>query len=134
MQTGACGQGIYHVNVKLGWVVALLGLAGCGSGDARYVGPVATDQGSCGLGFDAAGRASATLIVRQDEATFYPSSGAQSLLGHVTNVGHVATSSTTTGADRKPFLQVFEGDVAGDRVSGKFATPRCRASVELTRR
>ena len=122
------------MNVKMGWVLALLGLAGCGSGDARYVGPVVTDQGSCGLGFDGAGHASATLIVRQDEASFFPSSGTQSLLGHVTGAGHVSTGSTATGADRKPFVQVFEGDVAGNRVTGKFATPRCRASVQMTRR
>ena len=122
------------MNVKIGLFVALLGLVGCGSGDARYVGPVVTNEGACGLGFDGAGHASATLIVRKDEASFFPSSGAQSLPGHVSEAGHVQTGSTAAGADRKPFVQVFEGDVAGDRVTGKFATPRCRASVEMTRR
>ena len=122
------------MNVKTGWVLALLALSGCGSGDARYVGPVVTNEGACGLGFDGAGNASATLIVRKDEASFYPSSGSQSLLGHMSAAGHVLTSSTAAGADRKPFVQVFEGDVAGDRVVGKFATPRCRAAVEMTRR
>ena len=122
------------MNVKVGWVVAILGLSGCGSGDARYVGPMVTDQGSCGLGFDAAGHAAATLIVRKDEASFFPSSGTQSLLGHVDPAGHVRTGSSAAGADRKPFVQAFEGDVVGDKVTGKFATPRCRASVEMTRR
>jgi len=28
---------------------------------------------------------------------------------------------------------VFEGDLHGDKVTGRYATPRCRASVALTR-
>ena len=104
--------------------LALLALAGCGPGDQRYVGPVTTDQGACGLGFDDQGRAEATLLVRGDQARFLPTSGTQTLAGHVDAAGHVMAGSTLPGADRKPFVQVFEGEVKAGHVTGKFATPR----------
>ena len=114
--------------------MVLLGLAGCGAGDVRYVGPVTTDQGACGLGFDGQGHAEATLLVRGAQASFLPTSGVQVLSGRVTGAGHVVAGSSEPGADRKPFVQAFEGDVAGQHVTGKFATPRCRASVAMERR
>ncbi len=122
------------MDVRIGLGVALLGLAGCGASDMRFVGPVTTEQGACGLGFDPAGHAEATLLVRGADAVFLPTSGTTSLSGHVNDAGHVLAGSSAAGADRKAFVQVFDGDVAGRRVTGKFATPRCRATVVMERR
>ena len=88
----------------------------------------------CGTGFDAGGKAAATLIVQGNDAQFAPSDGVTVLKGHISPAGHVAAASTTDGADHKPFQQVFEGDRTGDRVTGRFASPRCRAAVVLSLR
>ncbi len=133
MQTGAFGQGI-----ALGKLISLgllaTTLASCGvASDGRYAGRVVTTQGDCGLGFDPQGNATATLTLRGGEAQFSPTDGVAVLPGHVDGAGHVLAGSNATGADKKPFPQVFDGSRAGERVHGTFATPRCRASVDLTR-
>ena len=126
-------QAVCHGRVLLGCLLAA-SVAGCGVGDVRYAGPVSVTQGVCGQGFDAQGRASATLVVRGPEVRYAPSDGVTVLDGHVTDAGHVLAGSTVAGADKKPFVTVFEGDRKDDRVHGTYATPRCRATVDLTRR
>ena len=139
MQSGVFGQGESAGNVirtvcKLIAVSSVMvGLAGCGSETSRFVGHLATTQGACGSGFDADGTATATLMVRGPDVEFVPSDGVTVLPGHVSAAGHVLAGSSVTGAEKKPFPQVFEGDRNGDEVSGVFATPRCRATVRLRR-
>ena len=129
---------VWSVWARLSWVAALaglLGLCGCAAaGDGRYVGSASTEQGSCGSGFDASGKATATLLLHGAEAEFAPSDGVVVLQGHVDAAGHVLAQSSVAGADHKPFQQVFEADRKGAQVKGLFASPRCRASVELARR
>ncbi len=125
---------------RLGRVAALAGVAlaemhGCAAtGDGNYAGNASTEQGFCGPGFDGSGKAVATLSLRGTQAQFAPSDGVVVLEGRVSAAGHVLAQSNVAGADHKPFQQVFEGDRIGARVKGQFASPRCRASVELTRR
>ena len=114
--------------------VALLALAGCGAGDERFTGAITTEQGQCGPGFDDSGKATATLMLRGKKAEFVPSDGVVLLSGQVDAAGRVRAGSSAPGGDKKPFPQVFEGERKGDQVVGRFATPRCRAVVTLTRR
>ncbi len=133
MHSGPFGQGFNPAKLIL-CGLAVLGVAGCGGEDAtRFVGGAATTQGVCGLGFDAQGKATATLMVRGGDVQFVPSDGVTVLPGHVDAAGHVLAGSNAVGADKKPFPQVFEGARKGDAVSGVFATPRCRADVVLKR-
>jgi hypothetical protein len=127
------GKEFVDLNVRLSWVLLVV-LSGCGGSDGRYVGTVSTEQGACGVGFDAQGKATATLMLHDGDAKFAPSGGVLVLDGHVDSTGHVLVGSSAPGADRKPFVQVFEATRDGERVVGKFATPRCRATVELSRR
>ncbi|WP_158746065.1 hypothetical protein [Acidisphaera sp. L21] len=112
---------------------AVLVVCGC-SGTERYVGSVTTEQGACGPGFDAGGKANAVLTVRGKAVQFAPTDGVILLTGDMTDAGHVVVQNSAPGADRKLFQQVFEGDRKGDAVTGRFATPRCRANVVLSRR
>ncbi len=131
MQVGVFGQGFHAVKLIL-WSLVVVVPAGCAEPDGtRFVGMVTTSQGSCGLGF-VDGKATATLMVRGADVAFAPSDGVTVLPGHVTGE-HVVAGSSSVGADKKPFVQVFEGDRKGDEVSGVFATPRCRAAVALRR-
>ncbi len=125
---------------KLNWTasvaaIAVAAVSGCGAtGDGRYVGTVSAEQGSCGAEFDGQGKATATLLLRGTEAKFAPSDGVVVLDGHINGAGHVIAQNSAAGVDHKPFLQVFEGERTGTRVTGQFASPRCRAAVELARR
>ncbi len=121
MQAGAFGQ-----------VIMLVILAGCGPAQQRFVGPVTATQGDCGFGFEG-GKATGTLSIRGKDALFAPTEGVVVLPGQVDASGHVQAGSSSAGADKKQFVQAFVGEVKGDSVSGTFATPRCRASVVMTR-
>ncbi len=122
------------MNVK--WAVCLVtGLASCAvSTDGRYAGLLTTQQGLCGTAEDSHGQSPASLSLSGKVAQFEPEDGVVILEGHVDSAGHVIAQSNAPGADHKPFLEVFEGDVTGGHVLGHFATPRCRADVTLTRR
>ncbi len=132
--SGRLGKGNDNLNMKAATMLLLLLSACTASGDGRFVGPLTTDQGACGLGFDDQGKATATLLLRGEAAKFAPTTGVLVLSGHVNGAGHVLAGNNTPGADRKPFPQVFEGERTGNQVVGRFATPRCRAAVTLTRR
>ena len=108
-------------------------LAGCAGADGRFTGTMTTEQGLCGPGFDESGKAASVLILQGEDAQFAPTQGVLVMRGKVTAAGHVVASTSSAGADRKPFPMVFEGDRTGDRVQGRFASPRCRAAVALTR-
>ncbi len=115
-------------------VTGLAGLAGCAPGrSASYVGVLADQQGYCGAAENSHGITPATLSIRGHTVQFEPESGVINLDGQIDSAGHVLAESNTPGADHKPFLQVFEGDLAGNSVTGRFATPRCRATVTLKR-
>jgi hypothetical protein len=114
-------------------LLASLSVAGCAGGrDGRYVGNVVTDSGTCGLASNG-GQAEGTLLIRGNEVVFAPDQGVVLLTGHVDPAGHVKASVTAPGVDHKRFLMAFEGDVKGTQVAGRYATPRCRATVQLDR-
>ena len=83
MRSGAFGQVHYRGNVIFSSLLAML-LAGCGpTGNGRFVGVVTTTQGACGLGFDAQGMSTATLMERGKSVMFAPTDGVLVLDGHV---------------------------------------------------
>ncbi len=112
-----------------------VGLVSCSSTtNGRYVGDLSVEQGSCSSQPANAGHIAATLVLRGDKAEFAPDDGVAVLTGQIDSAGHLLVSSNAPGADHKPFREVFEGDRTGDKIRGKFATPLCRATVELSRR
>ena len=118
----------------IGIALSVLALAGCAEGSVRYAGMLTTTQGACGgAGMGAGGTAPATLIIRGGDAQFTPTDGVTVLRGQSRADGHVDAQSALPGADHKPFQQVFEGERDGTRITGRFASPRCRATVVLTR-
>ena len=133
IQAGAFGQGLSLGNVTFLTVLAILLAACSGSNDARFAGPITTVQGACSPGFAADGTATATLTLRGGNVVFAPSGGVIVLGGRIDGAGHVLAQSNAPGADKKPFPQVFEGELQADHVRGTFATPRCRATVDLIR-
>jgi hypothetical protein len=117
-----------------GLAMLLLALAGCagGLGAGRYAGPVDAEEGICGP--VAGGKhLVGSLLIRRSEVIFAPDGGVLELRGHIDGAGHVTASTTTPGIDHKPFLMVFEGDLHGDTVEGRYATPQCRATARLQR-
>jgi hypothetical protein len=118
--------------LALGSALTLGGCAAGGERDGRYAGTVTTDTGLCGL---ASGTRPAVgaLLIRRAEVEFAPDEGVIVLHGRVDETGHVVASATTLGADHKPFVMAFEGDLRGNHVEGRYATPRCRAVVKLDR-
>ena len=71
--------------------------------------------------------------MRGDKVVFAPDEGVLALQGRIDAAGHVTASATTPGIDHKPFIMAFEGDLRDSRITGRYATPRCRASVRLDR-
>ena len=132
---GRLGKDYRPVWVNGVWVGVLM-LAGCVAGAQareRYAGPVVVTAGICGLSASGAKQMEGYLMVRGDEVQFAPDAGVTVLRGKIDGAGHVTASATTPGADHKPFLMVFEGDLRAGRVEGHYATPRCRATVQLDR-
>ncbi len=117
------------------WWGAMLVLTSCANDDprsGRYAGPVDAVQGVCGLA-SGGSHSVASLQIQGDSVLFTPASGVLNLKGHVDEFGHLTASTTTPGVDHKPFLMVFEGDLRGDQIEGRYATPLCRATVRLRR-
>ncbi len=128
------GKENHRVNVKSA-IAVLIGLAGCTAPtDGTYFGTLKTQQGLCSTSEDTLGNAPATLNLRGNNAQFEPEDGVIVLGGQMNNAGHVLAQSNAPGADHKPFPQIFEGDLVGDQISGRFASPRCRATITLKRR
>ena len=127
------GKENHRVNVK--WHVFLvIGLAGCANQpSANFAGLMAPHQGECNLSDSSQARVLASLNQRGDDVEFIPNNGVVILEGHIDRAGHILAQSNMPGADHKPFVQVFDGQLAGDHVTGEFATPRCRATVSLLR-
>ena len=111
-------------------VALLTGCTATGNRDGRYAGAVDADAGVCGA---TKSHGNATLLLRGQDAMFAPDDGVLVLHGRVDAAGHVTASATAPGVDHKPFAMVLEGDVRDGRVSGRYATPRCRAAVSLDR-
>lgn len=115
--------------MRLGWLgVAAVLLAGCGGGTERYAGRMVPEAPSA---LCREGRA--MLQVRSGQAVFVPDERALVLEGEVGADGAVRAGRETAGADRRPFAQVFEGRIEGDRATGVYGTPRCRHRVEMSR-
>ncbi len=112
----------------------LFGLSACAGGpDGRYFGHMTTQTGICGLSATPDGRIEASLTIRGGDVLFAPEQGVVALQGRIDASGHIVAANTQPGADRKPFAMIFEGDLRGDTITGRYATPRCRAAVTLTR-
>jgi hypothetical protein len=115
-----------------GVIALVVLLSGCAAAtrNGRYAGVVDTEEGVCS---PASGGTSSqgSLQIRGDEVLFAPDGGVLILRGHVDGAGHLIASATTPGADHKPYQMLFEGDLRGDQVAGRYATPRCRATVRL---
>ena len=113
-------------------LATLLALAACAAtpAEGRWTGTITPEPGSAPApGCRAAARS--VLTVRGTVATFVPDETTIILSGEATPDGHVRTSRTTTGADKKPYVLVFEGQVTGNTLTGTYAAPRCRAQVDL---
>ncbi len=124
------GRGLAHAFAAC----ALLTLAACAGGpDGRYFGKMATQTGICGLSATPDGQIDASLTIRGGDVRFVPEQGVVVLPGRIDAAGHVIASDSQPGADRKSFVMVFEGDLHGDTITGRYATPRCRATVTLAR-
>jgi hypothetical protein len=122
------------------YACALLAVSACASGspdpsdrDGRYIGTLSTQSGICGLSVSPDGKFEGVLTVRGGEVLFAPEEGVVVLPGRIDAAGHVTAAESPIGADHKPFTMVFEGDLHGNKVTGRYATPRCRASAVLTR-
>lgn len=74
-----------------------------------------------------------SLSVRNDDVVFAPETGVVAMPGRIDKAGHIVAGKTVAGADHKPFPMAFDGNLRGGRVTGSYATPRCRAMVELER-
>ena len=134
IHVGAFGQAKSRRIVNAA-VIFCLGLANCsGVNTARYAGSLTVEQGDCGPAFTQAGQNTATLMLRGKDVEFAPTNGVVVLRGRTTDTGHLVALNNTIGADHKPFSEGFEGDLTSSRVVGKFGNPRCRATVDLTRR
>ncbi len=115
-------------------VAMSLALSACSAGrNGRYTGVLSTQSGVCGLSAASDGQFKGVLTIRGDDVLFAPEQGVVVLRGRVDPAGHVVAADSQTGADHKPFTMVFEGDLHGDAITGRYATPRCRASVALSR-
>ena len=123
------GKRNHRVNVNRA-TLFVIGLAGCAPvATQTYVGSLATEHGVCGPP-----NAPASLNLRGNSVQFAPNTGVVVLEGSIDAAGHVLTETQALGADHKPFAQVFEGQRDGDHITGRYATPRCRATVTLERR
>lgn len=107
-------------------------LAGCGEAtDGRYVGTLA------GEGPSPCPPTRAVLLLRGTEARFVPDEGVIVLDGTLAPGGVIAAAAdrpgvrTDASGKRQPFRLGFEGRLENGRVHGAYATPRCRATVEL---
>ncbi len=115
-------------------IAAMLALVGCAepTRDGRYAGAVDATSGTCGPS-SGGGRFDGSLLLRGDDVLFTPNEGVIVLHGRIDAIGHITALAVEPGADHKPFQMVFDGDLAGNRVSGRYATPQCRAMVRLDR-
>lgn len=121
-----------HPPVTYGLIaLTLLALSACVSAprgaNGRWVGPVTPVAGTC----DPA--ANGVLLVSPKSATFSPDNGILLLRGHADALDHVTADLRTIGMNHQPYVLSFEGTMRGDQITGTYLTPRCRASVTLSR-
>ena len=89
-----------------------------------FAGPQRPVAGAC----DPATRA--TLTRRGSAITVAPADGTLILAGTITGTS-LSAVTTLTGADKKPYPITFNGQLAGFRIEGTLATPRCRYALTL---
>lgn len=114
------------------FLATLLALAACAAppADGRWVGTITPEPGSAPApGCRGTGRS--VLTVHGTQATFLPDESSVVLSGDATPDGHVRASRTSLGADKKPYVMLFEGQVTGTTLTGTYAAPRCRAKVDM---
>ncbi len=90
-----------------------------------FAGPQRPVAGAC----DPATRA--TLTRRGSAITVSPADGTLTLDGTITGTS-ISAATTLTGADKKPYPITFTGELAGSRIEGTLATPRCRYALTLS--
>ena len=112
-------------------MLLILALAGCipaSSGVVgRWVGPVTPVAGTC----DPA--AQAVLVVSSKSATFSPDNGVLLLHGQADALGHVTSTLRTQGMNHQPYVLSLDATLRDDQIVGTYLTPRCRATVTLSR-
>jgi hypothetical protein len=113
-------------------LAVILGSCAADGRNDRYAGQVDAEQGVCGP-IGAGQHMVASLQIRGDQVLFAPDEGVVLLQGRIDVAGHVTASLDAPGADHKPFPMVFEGSLHGMMIDGRYATPRCRAKVQLHR-
>jgi hypothetical protein len=91
----------------------------------HFAGVLQPQAGTC----DPPGRAK--LVLNGSHVLFTPREGIIILDGAVAADGTIRATATSNGMDRTPYRQTFTGNLAGDRVSGSYMTPRCRYTVTL---
>ena len=108
-------------------LLCLLPLTACTGLQRTHVfaGPQRPVAGAC----DPATRA--TLTRRGNAITVSPADGTLTLAGTITGTS-LAAGATLIGADKKPYPVTFNGQLAGARIEGTLATPRCRYALTLT--
>ena len=107
-------------------IVAVYGLAGCGTAgtrEIRYAGRLA----GCGPATPA------TLTRIGDGFAFAPSDGALILRGRVAADGAFEGALNTQPPGKPAFALTVRGQVGPDGVALSYATPRCAASATLAR-
>lgn len=111
---------------RLPLLLPLLLLSGCGANmfnGAVYRGAAT----GCGEKQDGA------LTLGSHHFAYAPNQGAIVIEGAVDKSGKLSGSYKAIGADHKPYVQSFQGQLAGDTISGTLTKPGCQAVVVLTK-
>ncbi len=93
----------------------------------RWIGPLTPVAGTC----DPASQA--VLVVSAKSAIFSPNNGILLLHGQADPMGHVTASLRTQGMNRQPYVLALDATLHDGQIIGTYLTPRCRASVTLSR-
>lgn len=73
------------------------------------------------------------LTLGRHHFAYAPSGGVIVIEGTVDKSGKLAGSYKGAGADNKPYVESFEGQLSGDTISGTLTKPGCQAVVVLTK-
>src|SRR5580698_7744628 len=106
--------------------VAALGAACAAGPPDHFAGLLQPQAGTC----DPPSRAE--LILSNSHVLFTPREGIISLDGTLAADGTIRAATVSNGMDRTPYRQTFIGSLTGEKVTGAYATPRCRYVVTLT--
>lgn len=94
---------------------------------SEWIGTITPVRGICDPAADA------YLSLRHGQVLFTPNVGVLQLRGTANASGALTASLTTPGMNRQSYRLRFTGQLAGERITGSYDTPRCHASVTLHR-